>query len=134
MHNNLYNAAINVWYQAQCCIMQLQNIMHYAALCIIYHAYCRNVFRLIVLMLMSCYAAVFTIKNRDDTSTSTSTSTRQSTILSAIFLNIEKSWYREFRQEMFFCACVCPYEYVASVLTFYLYAYVYFLVKTSLYM
>ena len=74
-----------------------------------------NVFALLVLMLMSCYVAVFTSDKRDDLSTSTST--RQSTVSSAILLNIEESCYREFRQEMVFCACVCPYAYVASVLT-----------------
>ena len=36
---------------------------------------------------------------------------------SAILLNIEGNWCREFRQEMVFCACVCPSAYVASVLT-----------------
>ena len=62
---------------------------------------------------MSCYVAVFTSENRDDISTST----RQSTISSAILLNVDGSWYREFRQEMVFCACVCPYAYVAGILT-----------------
>ena len=70
-------------------------------------------FVLLVLMLMLCYVAVFTSENSDDISTSTT----QSTIPSAILLNIEGSWYREFRQEMVFCACVFPYAYVASVLT-----------------
>ena len=68
----------------------------------------------LMLMLMSCYVAVFTGENRDNTSTST----RQSTVASAILLNIERSGYREFRQETVFCACVCPYAYVASVLTY----------------
>ena len=66
---------------------------------------------------MSCYIAVFTSENRDDISTSTSTGTRQSTVSSAILLNIGGSWYREFRQEMVFCAYVCPYAYVAGILT-----------------
>ena len=51
-------------------------------------------FRLIVLMLMSCYAVVLTSENRDDTSTST----RQSTVLSAILRgagieNSVKKWF-----------------------------------------
>ena len=44
-------------------------------------------------------------------------STRQSTVSSAILLNIEGSWYRELCQEMVFRVCVCPYTYAASVLT-----------------
>ena len=41
------------------------------------------------LMIMSCYAAVFTGENRDDISTNTST--RQSTVSSAILLDIDGS-------------------------------------------
>ena len=69
---------------------------------------------MLMLMLMSCYVAVYTSENRDDISTSTSL--RQSTVSSAILLNIDGGWYREFRQEMVFCTCVCRYRYVASVL------------------
>ena len=46
-----------------------------------------------------------------------STSTRQSAVSSATLFNIEGSWYREFRQETVFCACVCPYAYVTSFFT-----------------
>ena len=49
------------------------------------------------------YVAVFTNESGGDISTNTS----QDKL-------IEGNWYREFRQEIVFCACVCTYAYVAS--------------------
>ena len=63
----------------------------------------------------SAYAYVELLTNEDGGDMSISR--RQSTVSSAILLNVEGSWYRELCQEMVFCACIHPYAYVASVLT-----------------
>ena len=53
-------------------------------------------------------------------------SLRQSTVSSAILLNIDRNWwYPEFRQEMVFWVYVCPYTYVAYLAYLYTYAYAY---------
>ena len=60
--------------------------------------------------------AVFTSENRDDKSTSSRT--RQSTVCPPSCLTLRGAGIeRWFRQEMVFCACICPHAYVANVLT-----------------